>query len=114
MATARAMIERRRSSRVLLRMPVKVFSDAMQGQPLDTSAEAVSVSRNGALLRVPFSPALGSRLEILNDFSQEPREFRVVRVSNSKDDGFFELGVEILYPALNFWGIQFPDERRLT
>ncbi|MGH9683181.1 MAG: PilZ domain-containing protein [Candidatus Acidiferrales bacterium] len=112
MASTRAMIERRRSSRVLIRIPVNVYSNTSKGEPLDTPAEAVAVSRYGALLRAPFCPQLGSRIEILNGLSQETQEFRVVRVSDAKDDGLYELGVEILYPALGFWGIQFPDERR--
>jgi hypothetical protein len=111
MATTRAMLERRRSSRVLIRIPIKVFSNDFNGEPLDTPAEAIAVSRTGALLRTPFQPALGSRIEVLNGISQETQEFRVIRVSPRKFDGCFELGVEILYPTRNFWGIQFPDER---
>lgn len=111
MATTRAMLERRRSSRVLIRIPVKVFSDGKKGEPLDIPAEAIAVSRFGALLRIPLSPALGSRIEVLHPVSQETQEFRVVRVV-PKDDGLFELGVEILYPSRNFWGIQFPGERQ--
>jgi hypothetical protein len=111
MATARAMLERRRASRVLIRIPVKVFSNSHQGQPLDTPAEAIAVSRFGALLHVPLSPALGSRIEVLHGLSQETQEFRVIRV-HPKEDGLYELGIEMLYPAHNFWGIQFPGERR--
>ena len=109
MATARAMLERRRSSRVSTRIPVKIFSNEIQGQSLDT--EAFAVSRYGALIRVPFSPELGSRIEVLNGLSQEMREFRVIRVE-AKGKGLYELGLEILYPSRNFWGIQFPGERR--
>jgi len=109
MATARAMIERRRSSRVLIRIPVQVFSDGVQGQPLDTPAEAVAVSRYGALLRAPFSPVLGSRIEVLNANSQEVEEFRVIRVQDTSN-GVFELGIEILYPTRDFWGLHFPDD----
>jgi len=111
MASVRAMLERRRASRVLIRIPVKLFSDGAFGQPVDTPAEAIAVSRYGALLRSPLSPALGSRVEVLNGLSQETQQFRVIRVSDPKEDGFYELGLEILYPARNFWGIQFPDER---
>jgi hypothetical protein len=111
MATARAMLERRRSSRVAIRIPVKVFSNGHQGQPLNATTEAIAVSRYGALIPVPFSPALGSRIEVLNGLSLEIREFRVIRV-DAKGDGLYELGVEILYPTRNFWGIQFPGERR--
>ena len=110
MASARAMIERRRSSRILIRIPVQVFSDGSFGQPLDTPAEAIAVSRFGALLRAPFSPALGSRIEVLNRVSQETQEFRVIRVQGA-EDGTFELGIEILYPVKNFWHVHFPDEQ---
>ena len=111
MATTRAMIERRRSSRVAIRIPVKILGNGDQGELFDAAAEAVAVSRFGALICVPVSPALGSRVELLNRLSQESREFRVVRVSDPREDGLFELGVEILHPTRNFWCVQFPDER---
>lgn len=112
MATARAMMERRRSSRVHIRIPVKVLSREIDGEARDASAEAISVSRTGALLRLPFLPELGSRIEVLHGLSHEKREFRVISVRDRKEHGPFELGVEILYPSRNFWGVSFPDERR--
>lgn len=110
MATARAMIERRRSSRVMTRIPVTVFPDRAHDPIVEARTEATAISRCGALLCVPFSPPLGSRLEILHGVSQEVRECRVVRVRAAETSGLFELGVEILHPALNFWGVLFPDE----
>jgi len=112
MSTARAMLERRRASRVRIRIPVKVFSNGPQGQPLDLAGETIGVSRTGALLqlRSPFAPALGTRIELLNGLSQETRECRVIRVGGPNSEGPQELGVELLYPGRNFWGIQFPDE----
>jgi hypothetical protein len=111
MASARAMLERRRSSRVHTCIPLKVVGNGTPGEALDAPAEALAVSRYGALIRVPLAPALGSRIELLNGHSQERREFRVVRVT-PKENGFYELGLEIFYPGRNFWGIQFPGERR--
>ncbi|MGD0955865.1 MAG: PilZ domain-containing protein [Candidatus Acidiferrales bacterium] len=111
MATARVMLERRRSSRVPIHIPVTVLSAEPGSDLQDVSAEAVSVSRYGALLRLPFVPALGSRIEVLHGISHEVREFRVISARDQKQDGLFEMGVEIFYPARNFWGIQFPDER---
>ena len=112
MASARAMIERRRSSRVMARIPVNVIQQNDPGKSFDTVSEATSVSRCGALLRIPFSLVLGSRIEVQHGLSQESREFRVVRVSAPKPDGLFELGVEILHPNHSFWGITFPDDSR--
>lgn len=114
MATTRAMLERRRFARVFIRIPVQLFSNSVDGEPLVTLAEAIAVSRCGALVRAPLEPALGSRLEVLNGVSQEVQEFRVIRINNSKDQGVFELGLEMLYPTRNFWGIQFPDDRLLV
>jgi len=111
MASTRAMLERRRSSRVPIRIPVKVFRRGYDGELTNTSAEAVAVSRYGAQLRVPFAPEPGSRIEVLHGHSHELREFRVISAKNSQEDGLFDLGVEILHPAQNnFWGVQFPDE----
>jgi hypothetical protein len=117
MASARAMIERRRSSRVTARIAVKIFPNgapaaAPDAQP-ETHAEATAVSRCGALLRVPFCVDLGSHIAVQHLVSEEMRECRVVRVIPPKQDGLFELGVEILHPTQNFWGIPFPDERHL-
>lgn len=114
MASARAMLERRRSSRVPSRIPVKVYCSEAGSEVLDAPGEAVSVSRYGALLRAPFSPPLGSQIEIRHGVSDELRAFRVICARGRKENGLFELGVEILYPARNFWGVQFPDERSVA
>jgi len=111
MSCARAMLERRRSSRVQTRIPVRVVSNGDDGQSHDAAAETLSVSRYGALLRVPFLPPLGSRIEVLHGLSNEMREFRVINLRSQRDHGSFELGVEMYHPARNFWGIQFPDDR---
>ena len=111
MASARAMIERRRSSRVFTRIPVKVLHPHPEGEPVHTPCEAIAVSRCGALIRAPFSADLGDRIQVLNDHSQEIREFRVIRVTNAREKGFYHLGLEILHPARNFWDVKFPDER---
>jgi hypothetical protein len=110
MASARAMIERRRSSRVPIRIPIRVYSREGDGDLTHTPAEVVAVSRYGARLRLPFLPDIGSRIEILHGHSHEIREFRVISAKDAGVEGLFELGVEILHPARNFWGVQFPDE----
>ena len=108
MATTRAMLERRRSSRVLIRIPIKVFSNDFNGEPLDTPAEAIAVSRTGALLRTPFQPALGSRIEVLNGISQETQEFRVIRVSDAKYRRLLRAGRRNTLPHPQFLGHPVP------
>jgi hypothetical protein len=110
MAASGTMIERRRASRIRAGMPLKIFYADAQGSEQQASGSAVEVSRCGARLRVPFSAPIGTRIRLMNGHSEESREFRVIRVSERKRDGSFELGVEILYPARNFWNVRFPDE----
>lgn len=64
MTSACSMIEGRRSSRVIARIPVTVFPDPPDDFQLETRTAATAISRDGAPLRIPFSPVLGSRLEI--------------------------------------------------
>lgn len=94
----------------MIRIPVKIFSNRRGGQPVHTQAEALAVSRVGALLRAPLSPELGTLIEVLNSMNEEVQEFRVVRVAKAREDGLFELGIEMLFPRSNFWGIRFPHE----
>ena len=109
MASSAAMVERRRERRVLIRIPVTLFANSWDGNPLQTAGEAVAVNRYGALLRAPISPGLGTRIEVMNTLSQEVEEFRVVRVGERKVGGVFEIGVEILTPRPDFWGVHFPE-----
>lgn len=105
------MIERRRASRVHTRMPLTIVrEDGDDGEPLEGTGFAVEVSRVGARLRAPFAAPVGSRIRVVNEHSRESREFRVIRASGQRRDGTFELGVEILHPARNFWNVRFPDE----
>ena len=78
MASASAQIERRRASRLLIRIPVSLVSNDNGGQRIYASAEAVTISRFGALLRTPIEPDSGSVLEILNSLNEEVKEFRVI------------------------------------
>jgi len=117
MATARAMLERRRSSRIPTRIPVKLFTGGPHTKS-HAQAETISVSRYGALLRAPISPEVGTRVDILHELSNEIRAFRVICAKNpaaaaqamQSQEALFEVGVEILYPMRNFWGVEFPDE----
>jgi hypothetical protein len=108
MASARAMIERRRSSRFATRIPLTILYDG-DGHSSRLAATAVAVSRYGALFRVPFEPEVGSHISVINEVSRESREFRVVHVSPPRRDGTFEVGVEILHPNRDFWNLQSPD-----
>ena len=110
MASTCKMLERRRASRVRVRIPLTVTWDSGEGEPVQAAGFTTEVSRCGARVRVPFSAPIGTRIRVTRDASQPSREFRVIRASERKRDGTFELGLEILYPARNFWDVKFPDD----
>jgi len=106
------MSERRRGERVLIRVPIKVHSVDEGGRHINEEAEAIVVSRYGALIRLGAAPQKGATLEILNGFSQEIEKFRVVWVCGEAREGRYDVGVELVIARENFWGIRFPDPAR--
>ncbi len=104
--------ERRRGERVLIRMPVKVYGIGKDGKHVNEDAEAVVISRNGALIRAvtPLKP--GSSLEVRHGLSQETERFRVVWVGERAKEGRFDIGIELTETREEFWGIRFPPVDR--
>lgn len=104
--------ERRRSERVLLRIAVKIYGKAKDGHRVEEDAEAVIVSRHGALLRSTSAFQTGIRIELLNKYSQKQLPFRVVWCTEAPASGRCDVGVESVGPSGDFWGIHFPGEKR--
>jgi hypothetical protein len=100
--------ERRRSERVLIRIPIKVIGTDPVGREVDTDAEAVVVSRHGALIRINAELVPNSHIRITNSFTRKEELFRVVWVGERKAESGFDVGVELLNPSDVFWGIIFP------
>lgn len=103
--------ERRRGERVLIRVPVQVNGTGKDGKPVHSPAEAVVVNRNGALLRVPHKLKTGSTLEVYQGQDKQgtkPLVFRVIWCSDRPREGRHDVGVELLNPCEELWGIRFP------
>ena len=104
--------ERRSSERVLIRIPVKVYGVRTNGRHVNEAAHAIVVSRFGALLRVSSQLDPEITVDVLNGFSQEVEKFRVVWVSELPKEDQYDVGIEIVNPRDDFWGIRFPPERK--
>jgi len=109
MAAKREYSKHRRSERMLLRIPVRVYA-TVDGMQVNESAEAVIISRYGALLRTTSALKLNTTIEVLNAFSQEIAKFRVVWTSEKRREGKYDIGVEIVSRREDFWGIPFPPK----
>ncbi len=111
MGSQAPIYERRRGDRVLIRIPVTVRVHGTGATPIEDT-ETVVVSEHGALLRFARAPQLGSIVEVKNRFSDQVEKFRVAWVGDTAQDGHYDVGVEILTPRGDFWGIRFPTRER--
>lgn len=95
----------RRSSRVLVSLPLAVSGQKSDGSHISGAAETILVNRHGARIRssVPLEDRMEVRLALL-----APYKWRVGHVVWA-DGSEKEYGIELGRPE-NFWGIQFPPE----
>jgi hypothetical protein len=98
--------ERRRSQRVMLRVPVTVRLE-VAGQKVTVQANTVSINDHGAMLLCVRSFSLDSKLEIENDRTHEKQPCRVTRTAVESPEGYL-IPVEFAKPAPGFWRISFP------
>jgi hypothetical protein len=95
----------RRSSRVLVTLPLAVSGQKSDGSHVSGAAETILVNRHGAKIRssVPLETKMEVRVAML-----APYKWRVGQVvwADSRER---EYGIELFRPE-NFWGIYFPPE----
>lgn len=104
--------ERRRGERVLIRIPITLYGLTKDNRHISEQAETAVVSRTGALVRARTAFKPGGTVDLTNSFSKEAEKFRVVWVSEQQKQGYFDLGVEMLTPRDDFWGIKFPPRSK--
>jgi len=98
--------ERRRSHRVMIRVPV-TMQLVMSGHKITIQATTVSVNDHGAMLLCSRSIAANTSLEVQNDRTREKQMCRVVRMPVESNQGYM-IPVEFIASATHFWGITFP------
>jgi|SRR5215472_2029559 len=100
---------RRRSQRILLRMPVLIVTRGSDGRHVSNNAFTSSVNAHGALLYLPLRVEAGQRIIIKNPETGEEQLVSVVR-TNPGPEGRTEVAIEFLRRAPRFWRIAFPPE----
>ena len=100
---------RRRSQRVLLRLPVLVIGRGPDGQHVSENAFTVNVSSRGALIQMSMRVEAAQKILCRNPDTLEEQFVRVIHVSPAAE-GKSEVGVEFLKPAPKFWRISFPPD----
>ena len=100
---------RRRSQRVLLRLPVLIIARAANNQHVSENAFTTNVNAHGALLLLSMRAEVSQKILIRNTETLEEQFVRVIHVTPAAE-GKSEVGVEFLKPAPKFWRISFPPD----
>jgi hypothetical protein len=98
--------ERRRSQRVLLRVRVNIHV-ALQSKNSTFEVTTLSVNDHGALIVMPRSLAIDTRLVLEHRLTRQRVSCRVVRSPREMPEGF-HTPLEFDATEPNFWGIAFP------
>jgi hypothetical protein len=104
------MVERRRCHRLPLTIPVRVYGRSPRNHPFRTATATMTISKYGGLLDMKPRVKLGQRILIVNSFTEEERECRVVYV-DSKQRGRRKVAVEFSRTEGDFWHVYSPSVR---
>jgi hypothetical protein len=100
---------RRRSQRVLLRLPILVIARGPDQQHVSENAFTTNVNAHGALILMSMRVETGQKILFRNTETLEEQFVRVIHVTAAAE-GKTEVGVEFLRPAPKFWRISFPPD----
>jgi hypothetical protein len=100
---------KRRSSRVVIEMPVTVFGQSLDRKMFHEHTKTITVSAHGALLSLRANIDAVRPVLIVNPRTQSEAQ---CRVAYRKDlaGGVVEIGLEFSTSLPKFWGIHFPPE----
>lgn len=101
------MVERRRCKRFPFTIPVKIYGRTPRNRPFRDVTATMAVSLYGGLLEMKPSVKLGQRILVVNSFTEEERECRVVYV-DSKQRGRRMVAVEFAKADGDFWHVYSP------
>jgi hypothetical protein len=102
---------RRRSARIVLRVPLFINSSGSNGETDWEPVETVMVSLHGGMLRAKQNFQVGDTLDLrVRDKDRSARAKVVWTSSEMTSQGVVELGFEIMDQE-GFWQINFPPDR---
>jgi hypothetical protein len=105
-----AGITRRRSLRIVMRIPLLISSADASAPSEWEPVETIVVSLHGGMFRTRQKFVAGTKLDIRMRNRERSARGRVVWVSSDSNGRGYDLGFEIL-DQIGFWEINFPPDR---
>ena len=104
----------RRSSRVQLAFPIRVRGMSTRHKFFDEKTQTVLISKYGFMSRLQNLMNLEAEVHVVNLKNEAAGTFRVVWVNTQSQEGFHQLGVEVVEAPDDMWGIYFPPAEPST
>lgn len=98
-------VERRKSSRFLVAVPIEASWRNSEGVPVMVHAVAKQVNANGGFLEMTLYPGVGTRIALTNFLSAQSAEARVLATPSSREGVSHGIIVELITPSDSFWGV---------
>jgi hypothetical protein len=98
---------RRRSERVVLRVPVHLSAVMPGGKRISIEAHTLVVNAHGGLLDIGIEMVRGQQIRLSNSKTDIVATGKVLRVEGS-EEGRFSVAFEFECPAPHFWPVSFP------
>jgi hypothetical protein len=98
-------VERRKSNRFLVAVPIEASWRTPEGAPLQEQAIAKQVNVNGGFLEMAQYPEVGSRITLTNFLSAQSAEARVLATPNTREGVAHGIIIELITPSDTFWGV---------
>lgn len=107
--TASTMEEsnRRRSKRVVLRVPLQLSAKMPDGKRISIEVHSLVVNAHGGLLDVGMEMLAGQQVILNNPRNEKVASGKIVRAKES-GEGRFTIAFEFEFPAPSFWPVSFP------
>ncbi len=101
-------IERRRSERLLLSVPIRVEGVDRDGGKFWEDTRTIVINREGARIYLKRAVPAGTTLLVTTQVGRRTAKFRVVGPTQPKTGEGGEWGIKCLEVNSNLWGIEFP------
>ncbi len=105
-------IERRRSERLLLTVPIQVEGVNRWGEKFNEATRTIVINRQGARIFLKEPVAAGAVVLVTNNMGHRKAKFRVVGPTQPATGEGGEWGLECLNEKANLWGIGFPPPQQ--
>ena len=102
-------VNRRRSQRVLMKLPVRVTGQTGTAPPFEEEAHTLSINAHGALIALGAAVYRGQRLTLANLQTKAALECVVAHIDRFQGQQI-QVGVEFLLPNPTFWHVAFPPK----